>query len=301
MPYRNNGPLLVSGAAGQLGRRVLHHLLATEGVPAQAIIAVTRRPEALADLAGRGVVVRQGSFDDAAGLARAFAGAQRLLMISTDKLDVPGARQRQHLTAVATAAQAGVKHVVYTSLYACEPGSPVTLLAPDHYATEQALAASGMGWTAMRHTWYTDGLLGTLAQALKLGQLLTAGNDQPVNYVTREDCARADAAALVSDATGSARLDITGPSTVTASEVAAMATELTGKPLEVVLVSPEERTRALTAAGLPPPIAALVVSIDVNTRNGTTRDVSDAVLRLTGRAPQSVRDFLAANRAALAG
>jgi NAD(P)H dehydrogenase (quinone) len=299
MTYHNNGPLLVTGAAGQLGRRVIHHLLTSEGVPAKDVIAVTRKPEALGDLAAKGVVVRQGSFDDAAGLAKAFAGARRLLIISTDKIDVPGARLRQHLNAVETAAKAGVKHVCYTSMYACEPGSPVTMLAPDHYATEQALAKSGMTSTVLRHTWYMDGLPGTLAQAIKFGQFVTAGNDQPVNYVTREDCARADAAALAADAGVNSRLDITGPSTVTATELAAIAAELTGKPLQLVLVTPEERTKSLTAAGLPPPIAGLIVSIDVNTRNGTTRSVSDAVQKLTGKPAQSVRDFLAANRAAL--
>ena len=122
MPYRNNGPLLVTGAAGQLGRRVIHHLLTSEGVPANQVIAVTRKPEALADLRASGVVVRQGSFDDAAGLAQAFAGARRLLIISTDKIDVPGARLRQHLNAVEAAAKAGVKHVATPR---CTPASRV--------------------------------------------------------------------------------------------------------------------------------------------------------------------------------
>ena len=202
MSYRNTGPLLVTGAAGQLGRRVIHHLLATEGVPAKDIIAVTRKPEALADLAAKGVVVRQGSFDDAAGLKTAFAGAKRVLIISTDRIDAPGAREVQHANAVNAAAAAGVKHIVYTSMYGCDPGCPVTTLAPSHYATEQALAKSGLSWTVLRHTWYMDGQPGTLAQSLKFGgQLVTAGNDQPVNYVTREDCARVDAAALASDST----------------------------------------------------------------------------------------------------
>lgn len=300
MPYRNTGPLLVTGAAGQLGRRVIHHLLATEGVPAKDVIAVTRKPEALVELAAQGVVVRQGSFDDAAGLAKAFAGAKRLLIISTDKIDAPGAREVQHANAVNAAKAAGVRHIVYTSMYGCDPGCPVTVLAPSHYATEQALAKSGLTWTVLRHTWYMDGLPGSLAQSLKFGgQFVTAGDDQPVNYVTREDCARVDAAALASDSTANARLDVTGPSAVTASQLASIATELTGRPLAVVKVSPEDRTQALLKAGLPPPIAALIVSIDVNTRSGATRNVSDTVQKLTGKAPQSAREFIAANKVAL--
>jgi len=298
MPYRNNGPLLVTGASGHLGRRVIEHLLTTHGVPAREIIAATRKPAVLADLAAKGVDVRRADFDDATGLVQAFRGARRLLLISTDKVDVPGARLRQHAGAVEAAARAGVLHVVYTSMYACDPGSPIPF-APDHHGTEQALAKSRLTWTVLRHTWYTELLLGSLPQAIKSGQLVSAGNDEGVNYVTREDCARADAAALAADSTANARHDITGPSVVNASALAALASELSGKPVKAVLVTPEQLEAGLKAAGLPPPVAALVTSIDVNTRNGTVRNVSDAVLKLTGKAPQSVRDFLAANRAAL--
>jgi len=298
MPYHDNGPLLVTGASGHLGRRVVEHLLTTHGVPAKQIIATTRKPEALAEFAARGVDVRRADFDDATGLVQAFRGAKRLLLISTDKVDVPGARLRQHTGAVEAAARAGVQHVVYTSMYACEPGSPIPF-APDHHGTEQALAKSRLGWTVLRHTWYMDSLLQSLPQAIKSGQLVSAGNDQGVNYVTREDCARVDAAALAANATSNARYDITGPTAVNASGLAALASELSGKPVKAVLVTPEQLEAGLKAAGLPPPVVAIVAGIDVNTRNGTVRNVSDAVLKLTGKAPQSVPDFLKGNRAAL--
>ena len=299
MPYHNNGPLLVAGASGQLGRRVIHHLLSSQGVPANQLIAVTRKPDALADLAKQGVQVRQGDFDDATSLRQAFAGARRVLVISTDKVDVPGAREKQHANAVGAAAAAGVRHVVYTSMYGCDPGCPVTVLAPSHYATEQALAKSGMGYTILRHTWYAELLLGSIPQAAKTGQLVSAGNDQGVNYVTREDCARADAAALAADASGGAKYDITGPGTVNATQLAALAHELSGKPVQAVLVTPEQYEAGLKAAGLPPPVAALLTSIEVNTRGGATAKFSDAVQTLTGKPAQSVRDFLVANRAVM--
>ncbi len=114
MPYRNNGPLLVTGASGHLGRRVIEHLLTSHGVPAREIIATTRNPAGLADLAAKGVEVRRADFDNATGLVQAFRGARRLLLISTDKVDVPGVRLRQHTGAVEAAARAGVLHVVYT-------------------------------------------------------------------------------------------------------------------------------------------------------------------------------------------
>jgi NAD(P)H dehydrogenase (quinone) len=91
-------------------------------VPAGRIIATTRKPEALDDLAAQGVQVRRADFEDPASLVAAFSGAQRLLLISTDAVDRPGRRLAQHQAAVAAAVQAGVQHMVYTSMPRPEPG-----------------------------------------------------------------------------------------------------------------------------------------------------------------------------------
>jgi NAD(P)H dehydrogenase (quinone) len=130
--------LLVTGASGHLGRRVLELLLETQ---TGQIIATTRTPEKLADFAQRGVIVRQADFDDPASLVTAFTGADRLLLISTDVIGVPGLRIQQHTNAVKAAEEAEVSHVVYTSLINPEPGTPIAI-APDHYETELALAQS---------------------------------------------------------------------------------------------------------------------------------------------------------------
>ena len=119
--------LLVTGASGQLGRRVIAHLLQTHRVPAGQIIATTRKPETLADLAAQGVQVRGADFDDPASLVAAFSGAQRLLLVSTDALDRPGRRLEQHQAAVAAAVQAGARHVVYTPCRARSRARPSPL------------------------------------------------------------------------------------------------------------------------------------------------------------------------------
>src|SRR5207249_3678118 len=120
MTATHHQTLLVSGASGYLGRRVIELLLASN---AAQLIATTRSPDKLADLVARGVEVRQADFDDPASLATAFAGADRLLLISTDAVDSTDRRQVQHRTAIKAAEQAGVKHVAYTSLTRPEPGS----------------------------------------------------------------------------------------------------------------------------------------------------------------------------------
>ncbi len=82
-----------------------------ERVDPTEVVLVTRTPDALADLAARGADVRRGDFDDPSSLAEAFAGGERLLLISTD---VVGARVAGHHAAIDAARAAGVRHASYT-------------------------------------------------------------------------------------------------------------------------------------------------------------------------------------------
>ncbi len=287
--------LLVTGAAGHLGRRVVELLLERNAGP---IVATTRNPESLAPLAARGVEVRRADFEDAQSLASAFRGADRALLVSTDAVDQPGRRVRQHRAAVSALAEAGAKHVVYTSLPSPYPGSPV-LIAEDHRLTEEALAATGLDFTILRNNLYTDLMLQSLPAAVASGTLLDARGQGRAAFVTREDCARAAAGALVEGGSGRQTLDVTGPAAVSSEEIAALLTELTGRPVAHVSVSPDELVKALTGHGLPAPLAALLASFDTAIAKGDLAAVTDTVARLGGQPARSVREFLAGHRAAL--
>jgi NAD(P)H dehydrogenase (quinone) len=287
--------LLVTGASGHFGRRAVELLLEAN---AGTIIATTRTPEKLADFASRGVVVRHADFDQPETLATAFAGADRLLLISTDTMDVPGHRIKQHQDAVQAADRAGVRHVVYTSIVKPNPESPIVVV-PDHHATEQALEASKMGWTVLRNNIYAEVLLGGLINAMKLGALYAAAGDGKTGYVTREDCARAAAAALASDFEGRRVLDITGPEALSQADVAAIASKLVGREINYVALPLQALVDNMVGAGLPRPMAEAYASFDTGIEQGFLNVVSSGVQDLTGRSPIRVADFLAEHRAAL--
>lgn len=292
--------LLVTGASGQLGRSVINHLLDTFNVPAAQIIATTRTPANLADLAARGVVVRAADFNDPASLAKAFAGASRALIISTNELEVQGKRREQQLAAVTAASKAGVAHLLYTSMPNPEPGSPVHF-APDHYDTEQAIKASGIPYTIFRNGWYDENLFMATPQILASGQWYTSAGDGRISYGARDDLAAAIAAGLASGTDESATYTLTGPQAYTTAEVAALVTEVTGKPIQVVQLSDDALTEGMKSAGLPEPFAKLLVSFDATTRGGGLGMVTDAVETLSGRKSVSLKQFLETNKAALAG
>lgn len=287
--------LLVTGASGQLGRRVLELLLERDTGP---LVATTRNPESLAAFAARGVRVRRADFDDEAGLEGAFEGASRALLISTDALDRPGRRLAQHRAAVRAFERAGVTHVVYTSLPNPE-GSAVTI-AGDHLDTERALEASRLDYTILRNNLYADLLLQSLPAVVASGQLVDARDGGAVALVTREDCARAAAGALASSATGRHVLDVTGPEALTGPQIAALVSELVGKAIAHTSVPADTLAAGLRQHGVPAVYADLIASFDREIARGRLAAVTDTVARLGRRPPQSVRDFLIAHRAALA-
>jgi NAD(P)H dehydrogenase (quinone) len=293
--------ILITGASGQLGRRVIHHLLERRHVPPAQIIAATRSPEALADLAARGVAVRRADFDDQTSLINAFAGADTILIVSTDLIDLAsGKRLRQHEAAVAAAKRAGVTHLAYTSMLRPEPGSPF-LLAGDHFGTEQAIQASGIAHTIFRANAYFENLLRSLPLAVTTGRWYTSSGEGRVAYAARDDMAAAIAARLASGTGDSATLELTGPEAYRNADVARLVTEVTGRSIEIVSLTDDALVDHLKTIGVPEPFARLLASGEATVRAGDSDVVNDTIERLTGQKPLSLKGFLEQHRAVLLG
>lgn len=283
--------LLVTGAAGQFGRIAVEELLARG---ATKVIAGTRDPAKLADLAARGVTVRKLDFDDAASLASGFAGVDRVLIISTDGI---GRRVAQQSAAVAAAKAAGVRHIVYTSAPAARPDADAGL-APEHFWTEVAIGQSGLDFTILRNHMYAENTLMSAAHEIASGQLFGLIGDRGTSYVTRADAARTAAGALLT-AEGKAILDVTGPAPVTNNDRAGLYAQATGKPVVSIAITPPELAAGMVAAGLPEGFAQALVAFQVDAVIGYHGAVTDTVERFSGRKPTTFADFLASNRAAL--
>ena len=289
--------LLVTGAAGHLGQRVIHHLLDTLKVPASRIIATSRKPDSLSALAERGVIVRAADFADAASLAGTFAGANRMLLISTDAI---GHRLPQHRNAIAAAVEAGVSHVVYTSMPAPE-GSPV-LFAPEHAGTEAALASSSLpGWTVLRNHWYFENLFMSLPSVLAMGgQWFSAAGDGKLANIARDDLARAAAVVLADNSTGKATYTLSGAEALTTAQQAQAVSQAIGRPIQVIPVPVEALVQGMIGAGIPEAMARIVASFDISTAAGEAGTVTSDFKAITGIEPQSFSRWLDANKAALA-
>ncbi len=291
--------LLVTGAAGKLGRSILHHLLETSKVSAGDIVAASRDTSKLAELAAKGVETRKADFTDEDGLAAAFAGIDRILIISTDDLATPGGRLKQHKAAVAAAVKAGVKHILYTSMP--NPDKSLVSFAPDHLGTEEAIKATGIPYTILRNAWYGDNFMMAMPHNLETGTWYTAYGAGRVSSISRDDCARAAATALVNPPAGSNILTLTGSESLNAEEIAALVSKAAGKPLNVANVTDEQLAGGLTSAGLPDFLVKMLVSADANIRAGNFDLVTTDYEKLTGRKPQLLSAYLESQKSALLG
>lgn len=293
MTNTQNGPFIVTGASGQLGRQVISILLEAGVGP---IVAVTRSPDKLADLTDKGVEVCKGNFNDAATLGAAFASGRRLLIISTDDLE-PGKRLAAHSNAITAAKDAGVAHIVYTSLASPTKGNPITFTA-DHRDTEKLIMDSGAGYSILRNNLYTDLLLMGGGQSIGMGRHFAAATQGSTSYVARADCARAAAAALMQE-TESRILDIAGPASITQDDVAAIFSEIAGKEIPYIPISTDDLRKAMVGNGLPEFMANVFTSFDEAIAQGYLDVASGDLEALTGQAGQSAHDFLVEHKAAL--
>jgi NAD(P)H dehydrogenase (quinone) len=279
--------LVITGASGSLGRRTAELLL--DRVDPTEVVLVTRRTEALDDLAARGATVRFGDFDDPSSLRDAFAGASRVLVISTDAV---GRRVPQHRNAIEAARDAGAAHVIYTSLPNPVPENPAGA-APDHAGTEEIARSSGLAWTFLRNALYAEYRLPEAQGAIAGGVLAHNLGSGRTAFVSREDCAAAAAAVLAGGAEHEGKAyDITGAEAFGATELAELYASLGGRDVEVVALDDDAYTAGLVEHGVPAEVAPLLTSFGRAIREGHLSQVSSAVQDLTGRAPLTLREVL---------
>jgi NAD(P)H dehydrogenase (quinone) len=286
--------IIVSGASGQLGSLVIEELLARD-VPPQDLILVSRTPNTdhLQSYAARGASVRFGDFNEPSSLVAAYAGGERMLLISIN--GGGGNRPELHKVAIDAAVEVGVKHIAYTS-YVNADLNEASTIAVDHRRTERILQESGVAWTLLRNQIYANGLVDQAVQIVGDGRFTTHTPEARVAYVTREDCAAAAAAVLVTDGHENKAYNITGPDAIGPRELVALASELSGKPVDLVVLSEADYRRQLATSGMSEGAIDGAISFAAELDSPYLREPSTAVAELTGRPATSVRSLLVANR-----
>lgn len=279
--------IIVTGATGALNGATVDHLL--ERVPANQIAVAVRDVAKAQRFAERGVEVRRGDYADPDSLADAFKGADQLLLVSSND---PGADAPSlHRAAIDAAVTAGVGRILYTSHQGAALDSPFGP-ARDHAATEQLLAESGTAWTSLRNGFYAHSINWLAGPWRETGRI-TVPADGPVSWTARADAAEAAAIILASNGAYEGPTTLTASTAPTFEEIAAIASELTGRTIERVLVDPEEWIAAQIAAGQPEFVAHFTLGMYQAAQEGFFAGVDPLLGALLDHEPQTVRDVLA--------
>ncbi|MET0344274.1 MAG: SDR family oxidoreductase [Polyangiales bacterium] len=278
--------IVVTGATGNLGRLVVERLLAR--VPASQVVAAVRQPERAADLAARGVTVRAADYTVPASLDAAFAGAEKVLLISSN---VVGARVAQHAAVIDAAKRAGVKLLAYTSILHADTATHA--LAREHQETEALLRASGLPFVSLRNGWYLENYTEQLEGALARGGFAGSAGSGKIAAAARADYAEAAAVALTQPGHETKVYELAGDTAFTMEALAREVSRQAGKTLGYTDLPVAEYEHVLARAGLPAPLAHALASADGAIARGELFDDAATLHRLIGRATTSLSSAVA--------
>jgi NAD(P)H dehydrogenase (quinone) len=274
----------VSGVSGHLGRAVVSELLQRAG--GHEVVAISRTPETITAPA-------QGRFGDyrrPESLAQAYAGLDRLLIITTVDPE-PGKRGAQVVAAIDAAVRAGVKHIVLMSAVGTRQEEEPARGA-SYWRGEQHLVATAPAWTILRMNFYAEAFV-QLAQAAMRQGVLTGLSENRAAFIARDDVAAAAAGILTGDSHAGAIYNATGPERLSGAERAALIAEVAGRPLAFCVITEAQLRAGLTQAGLSAGAVNTVVSIQASFAAGAFDILTGDVERLGGRPPKPLRDVLA--------
>lgn len=277
--------ILVTGATGKLGSKVVEALL--KKVPADQLAVSVRNPQKAEGLRSLGIEVRHGDFDQPETLEKAFAGIDRLLIISADGDNET--RIRQHTHAVEAAAKAKVGFIAYTSVGNAQESG--LFLAPVHSHTEKAILATGIPYSFLRNNWYLENELSSIQGVLAGAPWVTSAGEGRVGWALRADYAEAAAAVLAGSGHDYTIYELSGQP-LTQGEFAEALGAVLGREVPVQQVDDATYAEIMKGAGVPDFVVPMLVAIQADIRKGTLDVTSGDFEKLLGRPATPVAEAL---------
>lgn len=243
------GKLLLTGVDGNLGGEAARVLLSL--VDKDQVILCGYNPEVLKTYADQGIETRVTNFNSPDGLTEAFQGAERLALISMPF--VGAKRQNAHRNAVDAAKAAGVSQVIYTSLVNADDETNPSVEKKDHIYTENYIKEVGLDYIFLRNSQYAEAMITNYYTYVNGdGVLKNSQGDGKMAYISRKDCAKAVAHALVKGGEYPHTIfDINGPELMTITEFVEIGNKVTGNSVSYQEITDEENYQVFDAMGVP--------------------------------------------------
>ncbi|KAA8734782.1 SDR family oxidoreductase [Acinetobacter qingfengensis] len=282
--------IAVTGATGQLGQLVIEQLLSR--THQDNIVALVRDPQKAQTFEQQGIETRAFDYTNPIDqLSETLKGITHLLLISSSEV---GQRIPQHKNVIDAAKNANVSQIAYTSILNAEQ-SPLAL-AQEHVATEHLIKTSGLIYTLLRNSWYSENYAISLPQAVEYGTIFGATHHGKISSASRLDYATAAAVILTETGHGNKTYELAGDQSYTLDDVAKWASEVSGKLVKYEDLSEQEFKNTLIKAGLPEALATMLADSDESvSQNGLfseSKDLQHLINRPTTPMHKTVQQFL---------
>lgn len=279
--------VLITGATGNLGSKVVEYLLAKLSVEEVVVGVRDDKSQKAMGYKKKGLEVRVADFEKKATLITAFKDIDRVFVISTfgDYETV----MRKHLNAVEAAKETNVKQIIYPSVTRSEEND--FFLAVLHRAREIAIIESGIPYVILRNNWYIENELNTIQGCMDGAPWVTSAGEGKIGWVYRPDLAEAAANILVEDGHENNIYELSGEN-LTHQQFVDILNQVTGKEVPLVAVDDASFEKMLKDAGVPEAYHPMLVMTQKGIREGGLESTHSDLEFLLKRPATSLRQAL---------
>jgi len=260
-----NGLILVLGATGKTGRRIVTGL-ETRGIPFRA---------------GSRSATPAFDWNNEAGWDACLQNIAAVYINYAPDLAIPGAtdsirafteRARSH----------GVKRLVLLS-------GRGEAEAQD---CEKIVQESGIDWTIIRASWFYQNFSeGAFTDMVLSGQITLPADDTPEPFVDVDDIADVALAALTESRHSGEVYEVTGPRLMTFADIARELSNASARRIDYVQIPRAAFLAGVTESGAPKEVAWLLDYLFSTVLDGRNAHLNDGVRRALGRPPRDFTDY----------
>lgn len=275
--------ILITGATGNIGQE-LTKAVSKRGIRFRAMVRDSKRETELAALPGAEIIA--GDFNDAHSLAAALRGIERAFLLTPSSEQA----EAQQLRFVGEAKKAGVRHIVKLSQLAADEHAPVRFLRY-HAVVEKAIRESGVDFTFLRPNLFMQGLLSFRSTIAQSGQFFAPIGEARISVVDVRDIAAVAAAALTEAGHAGQTYTLTGPESLTHTDMATELSHALSRSITFVDITPEVMRATLEQIGFPAWQADGLIEDYAHYSRNEAAAVATGVRDATGQAPRSFAQF----------